>query len=276
MQAETQAIENQLGKLTTRPPTTESLITSPPWACACKSCRRRRRRLSICGRLANSARTPGAGNGKWKFARASGNTEIGLDTWPARSDYDQLEQQQQHQRHQHHARTHDNQAPHQLQQQAGPQPLAATNTFVVLYDYVAQRGDEIQMSAGQLVQLLDTSERDWWKVAALDGTNRIGYFPSSYLAQLYQNERPLQVAQTIQVSNGETCDKLLRGQVGLLLIRLLSNQMSSIDRERLYALLPLNSLTSRLMPLPNSSPPLPDPRADCHPHWQANGQFCDH
>lgn len=84
---------------------------------------------------------------------------------------------------------------------------------MVLYDYVAQRGDEIQLTAGQLAQLLDTSERDWWRVAALDGTNRIGYFPSSYLAQLYQNERPLQVAQTIQVSDGETCDKLLRGQV---------------------------------------------------------------
>jgi hypothetical protein len=90
---------------------------------------------------------------------------------------------------------------------------AAGETFVVLYDYAAQRGDEIQLVAGQLVQVLDTLERDWWKVRALDGSNRIGYFPSSYLAQLYQNERPLQVAQTIQVSNGETCDKLLRGQV---------------------------------------------------------------
>lgn len=94
-----------------------------------------------------------------------------------------------------------------------PSLAPAGDTFVVLYDYAAQRGDEIQLAAGQLIQVLDTSERDWWKVRAFDGSNRIGYFPSSYLAQLYPNERPLQVAQTIQVSNGETCDKLLRGQV---------------------------------------------------------------
>lgn len=102
------------------------------------------------------------------------------------------------------------------QQQAQQSSGSPTNTFVVLYDYVAQRADEIQLSAGQLVQVLDTSERDWWKVCALNaanGCNLVGYFPSTYLAQLYQNERPLQVAQTIQVSNGETCDKLLRGQV---------------------------------------------------------------
>lgn len=107
-----------------------------------------------------------------------------------------------------------------------PQPLghgatgsgAATNTFVVLYDYVGQRNDELQLAAGQLVHLLDAGERDWWKVCPLDGPQSApyatsGYFPASYLAQLCANERPLQVAQTIQLSNGETCDKLLRGQV---------------------------------------------------------------
>lgn len=83
----------------------------------------------------------------------------------------------------------------------------------MLYDYVAQRSDEIELSAGQLVIPLDSREQDWWRVSALDGSNRIGYFPASYLTKIYQNERPLQVIQTIQVSDGETCDKLLRGQV---------------------------------------------------------------
>ena len=89
------------------------------------------------------------------------------------------------------------------------------NTFVVLYDYVAQQRDEIQLAAGRLASVLDTSERDWWKICPLDGSKRVGYFPANYLAQLYSNERPLQVSQTIQVSNGETCDKLLRGQVSV-------------------------------------------------------------
>lgn len=96
------------------------------------------------------------------------------------------------------------------------QPLAqsaSAGTYVVLYDYTAQRSDEIQLNAGRLVGLLDSSERDWWKVRALDGINQVGYFPSTYLTKLYQNERPLQVAHTIQVSDGETCDKLIRGQV---------------------------------------------------------------
>ena len=84
---------------------------------------------------------------------------------------------------------------------------------MALYDYVAQRSDEMHLSAGQLVAVLDTSERDWWKIQPLDCSNRTGYFPASYLALLYQNERPLQVVQTIQVSNGESCNKLLRGQV---------------------------------------------------------------
>lgn len=112
----------------------------------------------------------------------------------------------------------------------------------MLYDYVAQRSDEIQLNAGQLVQVLDTSEQDWWKVCTFKPSSgsplssspgnsaqassslsnghqqqqSVGYFPSSYLAPIYANERPLQVAQTIQVSNGEICDKLLRGQVSSL------------------------------------------------------------
>lgn len=90
---------------------------------------------------------------------------------------------------------------------------------MVLYDYLAQRNDEIQLSAGQIVNVLDVQERDWWKVSVLNqnsGLIQQGYFPSSYLGKLFANERPLQVIQTIQVSNGDICDKLLRGQVSSL------------------------------------------------------------
>lgn len=86
---------------------------------------------------------------------------------------------------------------------------------MALYSYDAQRADEIQLSAGQLVALVDSTERDWWKIRPLDGSNRLGYFPASYLTELYHNERPLRVIQTIQVSDGEICDKLLRGQVSI-------------------------------------------------------------
>lgn len=99
------------------------------------------------------------------------------------------------------------------QQQSSSSASGQPGTYVVLYDYLAQRADELQLSAGQLVVPLDTSDGDWWKVRALDGSQHLGFFPSTYLAKLYQNERPLQVAQTIQVSDGESCVKLLRGQV---------------------------------------------------------------
>lgn len=110
----------------------------------------------------------------------------------------------------------------QPQPQAQPQsassgaPLNPTHpdaTYVALYDYAGQRNDELALSSGQLVSLISCDEPDWWKVRALDGSNRIGFFPASYLAELYHDERPLQVTQTIQVSDGETCEKLLRGQV---------------------------------------------------------------
>jgi len=125
--------------------------------------------------------------------------------------------------------TADNQNLQRLSRRTPPSPLSGSlpdghpadmsqgglNTFVVLYDYLAQHDDEIQLSAGQLAQILDARERDWWKICSLDGSHRVGYFPANYLAQLYANERPLQVAQTIQVSNGDKCDKLLRGQVSI-------------------------------------------------------------
>lgn len=92
-------------------------------------------------------------------------------------------------------------------------PAHPEETYVVLYDYAGQRNDELGLAAGQLVALVSCDEPDWWKVRTLDGSNRVGFFPVSYLAEIYDNERPLQVVQTIQVSDGETCEKLLRGQV---------------------------------------------------------------
>lgn len=88
-------------------------------------------------------------------------------------------------------------------------------TYVVLFDYAGQRNDELALGSGQLVALVSCDEPDWWKVRALDGSNRVGFFPASYLAVLYNDEQPLRVTQTIQVSDGETCEKLLRGQVSM-------------------------------------------------------------
>ncbi|KAG9510892.1 SH3 and cysteine-rich domain-containing protein [Fragariocoptes setiger] len=90
--------------------------------------------------------------------------------------------------------------------------MLPTNLYVVLYDFRSRRADELDLKAGQLTTVIDTSDRDWWKGRSLDGS-RTGFFPSTYVTKLYPNERPVRVVQTIQVSNGETCEKLLRDQI---------------------------------------------------------------
>lgn len=92
-------------------------------------------------------------------------------------------------------------------------------TYIVLYDYLAQRADELSLAAGQYVVLLGYQEPDWWQVRALDGTNRLGYFPSGYLAELYPEpgpHHPHEMAAPCHSEPGGTRDKLLRGQVSYI------------------------------------------------------------
>lgn len=108
---------------------------------------------------------------------------------------------------------------HQLMQARRPSDNSAANICVVLYDYTVQQADEIELEPGQLVQVLDSADFEWSQVQTLTrgrggSAPRTGYFPSMYLAKLYQGERPLQVAQTIQVKAADSSSvKLLRGQV---------------------------------------------------------------
>lgn len=57
------------------------------------------------------------------------------------------------------------------------------------------------------------TDPDWWKGKCL---GRIGYFPSKYCARLTAGEKPLQVIQNLQLSDGERNDgivTLLRDQI---------------------------------------------------------------
>ncbi|KAF6721858.1 SH3 and cysteine-rich domain-containing protein [Oryzias melastigma] len=55
------------------------------------------------------------------------------------------------------------------------------NTYVALYDYVAQGSHDLEMRAGDRILLVDDSNNDWWKGVIED---RIGFFPSAFALQL--------------------------------------------------------------------------------------------
>lgn len=50
------------------------------------------------------------------------------------------------------------------------------------------------------VTVIDTSHENWWKGKCL---GRVGFFPSKYCARLSAGEKPLQVMQNLQLSDGK-------------------------------------------------------------------------
>lgn len=65
-------------------------------------------------------------------------------------------------------------APQQSQQQAA-------NVFVALYDYEARTAEDLSFTKGELLQVVDNEDGDWWKARSLQ-TGRTGYIPSNYVA----------------------------------------------------------------------------------------------
>lgn len=90
--------------------------------------------------------------------------------------------------------------------------LLPTNLYVVLYNFKSRHPDELDLTAGFKVTVIDTSDADWWKGKCL---GRVGYFPSKYVARLQAGERPLQVLQNLQISDGDKNGSmtLLRDQI---------------------------------------------------------------
>lgn len=90
--------------------------------------------------------------------------------------------------------------------------LLPTNLYVVLYNFKARHSDELDLTAGFKVTVIDTSDPDWWRGKCL---GRVGYFPSKYVYRLQANEKPLQVLQNLQISDGDKNGTmtLLRDQI---------------------------------------------------------------
>lgn len=58
--------------------------------------------------------------------------------------------------------------------------------------------------------VVDTTDPDWWQGKCM---GQVGYFPSKYVTKLFPGERPLQIINTVQLTDGEFAIKLLREQV---------------------------------------------------------------
>jgi hypothetical protein len=59
---------------------------------------------------------------------------------------------------------------------------------VALYEYKAQRGDELDLAQGDEILVLVKENDSWW-MGQLMRTGREGYFPASYVQEkLYDNQ----------------------------------------------------------------------------------------
>ncbi|XP_054717614.1 uncharacterized protein LOC129227009 [Uloborus diversus] len=113
-----------------------------------------------------------------------------------------------------------------------PHRLLPTNLYVVLYNFRSRHPDEIDLKAGCIITVTDTSDPDWWQGKCL---GKIGYFPSKYVTKLHPGEQPLQVTHTVHVNDGESGLKLLTDQIviqigdekdGIVIVRTGANEKS--------------------------------------------------
>ncbi|XP_072268228.1 SH3 and cysteine-rich domain-containing protein isoform X2 [Pyxicephalus adspersus] len=61
----------------------------------------------------------------------------------------------------------------------------SADTFVALYRFIPQEGEDLAMRPGDIITILDDSNEDWWKGRIED---RIGYFPANFVQKVQSTE----------------------------------------------------------------------------------------
>lgn len=99
------------------------------------------------------------------------------------------------------------------------------NLFVLLHNFKPRRVDDLGLSAGSTVEILDSSDSDWWR-GRCSITGSVGFLPSTYLGHLRPGERVQRVNQLCSLSGmgGEVLN-LVRDQIVI--------EMSAEKQERL-------------------------------------------
>ena len=89
-----------------------------------------------------------------------------------------------------------------------PGPSSAVCQVIGMYDYTAQNDDELAFSKGQLINVLNKEDPDWWKGEV---SGQVGLFPSNYVKLTtdmdpsQQCKCPGALRPSSLLSYGETC-----------------------------------------------------------------------
>ena len=61
-------------------------------------------------------------------------------------------------------------------------PILNISIVKVLFDYEAQKEDELTIVVGDTIDVLKQGDDGWWEGKTVDG--RLGYFPSTYVEKV--------------------------------------------------------------------------------------------
>ncbi|XP_060794747.1 SH3 and cysteine-rich domain-containing protein 2-like [Neoarius graeffei] len=70
--------------------------------------------------------------------------------------------------------------------------LRAIHTYVVLYKFLPQEKNDLELQPGDRIQVIDDSNEDWWKGKSRD---KIGFFPANFVQRVRPGERVWKVTQ---------------------------------------------------------------------------------
>lgn len=66
-----------------------------------------------------------------------------------------------------------------------PDPAESIGTAVVKYNYQAQQADELSLTKGTTILILEKSNDGWWRGQS---GNNVGWFPSNYTTEDSEND----------------------------------------------------------------------------------------
>ena len=78
-------------------------------------------------------------------------------------------------------------------------PKEAQDIVMALYEYKAQRGDELDLILGDEIQVLVKENENWW-MGKLMKNGQEGYFPASYVQEKVQVDRQTAIRKVYSFS----------------------------------------------------------------------------